>query len=454
VTTYVGVIDIGKTNAKCAIVDIDRFEEVAVLTTPNRVLDGAPYRHFDIEGIWAFLTSAIAKLNAEYRLSALSITTHGACAALVADDGGLALPVLDYESDAPDRFAADYDAARPDFAASYSPRLPGGLNLGAQLYYQAQAFPKAFAKTKWILTYPQYWAWRLTDVAASELTSIGCHTDLWDFGANDFSALAKDNGWTAQFPPIRKASDVLGPVRENLIGALGLDAGIPVYCGIHDSNASLVPHILGREGSFSVVSTGTWVISCTPNGALKGLDPERDSLANIDAFGRPVPSARFMGGREFSSLITQKNPSADGASMARVLDEAIMLLPSVQQGSGPFPNRKARWSQPADSLPQAELYCTVSFYLAMMSSVALSMTGGCDDIVVEGPFASNLPYCRMLASATGRPVIGTKAATGTSIGAALLTRIEQPLETIEGASQRHLPEPGMALYAKRWLEAA
>lgn len=453
-TAYVGVIDIGKTNAKFAVVDMDRLEEVAVLTKPNGVLDGPPYPHFDIEGIWAFLISAIGQLSAEYRLSALSITTHGACAVLVTEDGALALPVLDYESEEPGQFAADYDAARPEFSASYSPRLPGGLNLGAQLYYQSRAFAEDFARAKWILTYPQYWAWRLTGIAASELTSIGCHTDLWDFGTGDFSALVKDNGWTAKFPPIRKASDVLGPVREDLIAALGLDAAIPVYCGIHDSNASLVPHILGRKGSFSVVSTGTWVISCTPNGSLTGLDPERDSLANIDAFGRPVPSARFMGGREFSSLITQQNPSTDGANMARVLDEAVMLLPSVQQGSGPFPDRKARWSRPADSLSPAELYCTVSFYLAMMSSVALSMTGGCDDIVVEGPFASNQPYCRMLASATGRAVVSTKAATGTSIGAALLTQIEQPPETIEAASQRHLPEPDMALYAKRWLEAA
>jgi L-fuculokinase len=27
--------------------------------------------------------------------------------------------------------------------------------------------------------YPQYWAWRLCGAAASEATSLGCHTDLW-----------------------------------------------------------------------------------------------------------------------------------------------------------------------------------------------------------------------------------------------------------------------------------
>ena len=33
--------------------------------------------------------------------------------------------------------AADYDAVRPPFAETGTPRLPIGLNLGAQLFWQA-----------------------------------------------------------------------------------------------------------------------------------------------------------------------------------------------------------------------------------------------------------------------------------------------------------------------------
>ena len=61
-------------------------------------------------------------------------------------DGDLALPVLDYEHDGPEQLAADYDAARPPFAETGTPRLPIGLNLGAQLFWQARAFPEAFAR--------------------------------------------------------------------------------------------------------------------------------------------------------------------------------------------------------------------------------------------------------------------------------------------------------------------
>ena len=53
---------------------------------------------------------------------------------LVDAKGDLVMPILDYEHDGPDRLAADYDAVRPPFAETGTPRLPIGLNLGAQLF--------------------------------------------------------------------------------------------------------------------------------------------------------------------------------------------------------------------------------------------------------------------------------------------------------------------------------
>ena len=55
--------------------------------------------------------------------------------------GNLALPVLDYEHDGPESWRADYDAVRPPFAETGTPRLPVGLNLGAQLFWQQRRFP-------------------------------------------------------------------------------------------------------------------------------------------------------------------------------------------------------------------------------------------------------------------------------------------------------------------------
>src|SRR5215217_6323002 len=98
----VAVIDIGKTNAKVALVDLDRFEEIAVRKTANTVVSEGLYPHFDIERLWDFIISSLGELNAERSIDVISVTTHGATAVLLDADGQLALPVLDYEHTGPD----------------------------------------------------------------------------------------------------------------------------------------------------------------------------------------------------------------------------------------------------------------------------------------------------------------------------------------------------------------
>ena len=98
--------------------------------------------------------------------------------------------------------AAAYDAARPAFDETGSPRLPLGLNLGAQLYWQFQTFAQAKAASA-ILPYPQYWAFRLCGVAATEATSLGAHTDLWNPRLRDLSSLVDRQGWRQLMPPVR-----------------------------------------------------------------------------------------------------------------------------------------------------------------------------------------------------------------------------------------------------------
>ena len=150
----IAVLDVGKTNVKLVLVDAETGGEIRSRSMPNRVRRDGPYPHADTEAIEAFLLDGLADLASEGGFDAVSITAHGATGALVGPDG-LALPVLDYEHDGPDAVAEDYAKVRPAFAETFSPRLPGGLNLGAQLFWQARAFPDAFAGASF-LTYPQY----------------------------------------------------------------------------------------------------------------------------------------------------------------------------------------------------------------------------------------------------------------------------------------------------------
>ena len=80
---------------------------------------------------------------------------------------------------------------------------------------------------------------------ASEATSLGCHTDLWAPAEGRLSSLVEREGWARLFPPLRPAASVLGPILPAVAAATGLAPATPVACGIHDSNASLLPW-LGR----------------------------------------------------------------------------------------------------------------------------------------------------------------------------------------------------------------
>ncbi|MEN0001775.1 MAG: FGGY-family carbohydrate kinase [Pseudomonadota bacterium] len=452
---HIAVIDVGKTNAKLALVETAGLTEIAVVTRPNTVLEGQPYPHFDVEMIWAFLLDALIAFQKQHRIDAISITTHGACGALIADDGSLAAPILDYECTGPDDVATAYDNLRPGFAETGSPRLPMGLNLGAQLHWQFHRDPDLRARTKAIVTYPQYWAYRLTGVVASDVSSLGCHTDLWNPHAAQFSSLVERLGIAGKIAPARKAADVLGPILPHLAVQTGLAADTPVHCGIHDSNASLLPHVLQRDPPFSVVSTGTWVIAMTVGGTANCLDPARDTLINVNAIGAPVPSARFMGGREFELIRGGQDTPVSDELLVEMAIDGPMLMPAVVPESGPFQGRQFQWVGEVPEPGSAMRTAVLSFYLALMTAECLSLTGHRGSIIVEGPFAVNPGFCGMLASAMDRPVFAANNATGTSQGAALLALEQGDLPQLdEPAKCKPINHAAFSKYAMRWRQAA
>jgi sugar (pentulose or hexulose) kinase len=448
----IAVLDIGKTNAKLVVLDCATGQELAVLKTPNQVLQGPPYPHYDVEELWAFFIDALKSVAQTPGFDAISITTHGASAALLDEQGALALPVLDYEHDYPQAVRSAYADIRPPFSETFSPKLSAGLNLGAQLHYQQTVFPDDFARVRTIITYPQYWAFRLTGIAANELTSLGCHTDLWQPQAANYSALVDRLGIRQQLAPVRSAFDALGPMLSAIAADIGLAMPVPVFCGIHDSNASLLPHLLNRDAPFSVVSTGTWVVSFAVGGDLSRLDPGRDTLANVDAHGRPVSSARFMGGREFEVLtasLPQPSPTEMDAAFGVIIGRMVMILPNVVPGSGPFPGRAIEWIGEANT--PAERLAAASLYAALMSDVCLGLIGARGPTLVEGPFAKNSHYLKALAALTGRNVIGLAGSTGTALGAALLSGASLPY-----AHPEQLFTPGLvdlAAYREKWNDA-
>lgn len=439
----VAVIDIGKTNAKLVLVERKTGKQIAAFGRSNSVINTGPYPHYDIDGLWDFILDALKQLQAAHRVDGISITTHGASAALVNADG-LVLPVLDYEHG-----GMQTDGyLRPDFVETLSPALPDGLNLGAQIYWQSKTFPENFTRATAILMYPQYWAWRLTGVLASEVTSLGVHTDLWNPSQAGFSSLVDREGWRDLFPPMKPAISILGGISSAVSDLTNLPEGTPVACGIHDSNASLLPYL--RKGPISIISSGTWTITMTIGGTISELDPTRDCLANVDAFGRPVPTARFMGGREYSELMDGNDATPTISDIEKTISSGAMILPSFAPGVGPFPNGEGRWV--GDFLGDMDRAAAVVLYMALMTKTCLSLAGIGDAIVVEGPLASNKIYCLLLAELTGVSTYRSGDATGTSTGAAMLFGVETRENMGWPVAPTHIS--GLNEYANAWLKAA
>jgi sugar (pentulose or hexulose) kinase len=404
------VFDVGKTNSKLTLWS----EEGECLARASRANDrptGGPYPILDRDGIETWLTQTLREFSDLAHVIALVPVAHGAAAALVCD-GELFTPPIDYEVEMPQASARAYEAQRDDFSLTGSPRLPQGLNLGAQLHY-LEDLTGPWPKDLKIMTWPQYWAWRLCGVAASEVSSLGCHTDLWLPFERRASPMAQRRGWSDRLPPLRHAGEALGVITEEWVQATLLPADCLVYCGLHDSNAALLAargHEEIATHDATVLSTGTWFIAMrsprasmldgTPVSVLEG----RDCLINVDVEGRVVPSARFMGGRESErvagldifNLARGHDSRTLQQSLPRLLSDDVQVLPNFAPGFGPFPQRRGEWvNEPADP---GSRRAALELYLALMSNVALDLIGSRDRIVVEGRFAEAELFVRGLAS--------------------------------------------------------
>jgi sugar (pentulose or hexulose) kinase len=437
------VLDIGKTNAKLALIDA-AGNVLAEQRRPNAVRTDGPYAHLDTDGLWDWLLATCRAFAAQAHVSAIVPVTHGATAALV-DDAGLVLPVLDYEAELP---GVDY--AAPSFDETLSPRLPAGLNLGRQIAWLQARFPREFARTRHILMYPQYWAWRLSGVAASEATSLGCHTDLWNPRAQTYSSLVERMGWTASMSPLAPAHAVLGVLRPNVAAATGLPADCEVLCGIHDSNASLLRYLGRDEGT--VLSTGTWMIAAAFGTGLDGLCERADMLANTNALGQPVACMRFMGGREFGELAGAAPATCGFDAIERLVAQGTLALPCFAATGGPFAGRTGsiEGQPPADA---QERYALATLYCVLMTDYCLDALGAAGPLAVEGSFTANPWFGPLLAALRPQqPVSYSDDASGTTCGGWMLRYRDAAPPGASTAIAARAPG-GLESYRARWRAA-
>jgi sugar (pentulose or hexulose) kinase len=427
----IAVFDMGKTLTKLSLWN-RAGKEIKQFTCPNKGTANADYPVLPVEQVGLWLTSTLSAAKHYGNISAIIPVAHGAAAVLV-KNGKVACAQIDYEATPPPDIIETYDLARGSFAETGSPKLADSLNLGIQLEWLENLHPDLFKDDLQILTLPQYWSWFLSGTASAELTSLGCHTDLWSPRTQRPSSLMQKRDWARYLPPLRKADEVVGFISRGLAEQTGLSSETQIYCGIHDSNAalqaarSLAPL---KRNEFSVLSTGTWFVAMRSPGpgfrvADSALDQSRDCLLNVDMNGITIPSARFMGGREVELVLGQyrlDNPDRQAAivnAISDVLVSGSMLLPTLAPGTGPFAESIGRWChEPAQAEQRA---AAVALYLALVVDAMLDLLRSRHIILLEGRFSRIDAFARALA--TLRPkdrIMVAQTATDVAFGALTL----------------------------------
>ncbi|MAK60247.1 MAG: carbohydrate kinase [Ponticaulis sp.] len=401
------VLDIGKTMSKLSLWTVSG-DLICRESRPNERRSHGDFDVLDVEGIAPWVIETLGSFSERAMISKIIPVAHGA-AFVVVRDGRLVAPPMDYESSLPTGIAEAYSAERDAFTMSGSPQLSEALNAGAQIYWQEKQMPGLLDGST-LMPWAQYWAWFLSGIDSTEVTSLGCHTDLWDPIRSDFSPMAKRLGWASAFAPKEFAGNAIGTLRKEIADQTGLSEHVKVYCGIHDSNAALVAaraHKEMEEGDRTVLSTGTWFVAMrTPARPfdINNLPANRDCLLNVDAWNEPIPSARFMGGREIEALIgidtrrvdIKPDQPALLSAVSGLVAAGSMLQPSFAKGFGPYPNGRGRWiDMPDDWFVRRSAAC---LYAAMLASTSLDLIGSHETILLEGRFAEAEVIVRALAS--------------------------------------------------------
>ncbi|MEI6385178.1 MAG: FGGY family carbohydrate kinase [Spirochaetota bacterium] len=464
----VAVIDIGMTNKKVAVYgpDLKPLASESRVFAPHMV-DEIPTH--DLAGMEDWFLGRLAEFGKKYPIKSITVTTHGATMVCVGADGLPSAPCVQYTYEPGGAFQKDFYRLAGDpmelQAVTGTPVLSALINPAKGLYFVSRRFPGQWKGTGLILALPSYWGYRFTGKAGAEGTYVANHSYLWDWEKDDYSSVTDALGARSWFPtPLRKSWDSLGPISPEVAKRTGLSKDTIVTMGIHDSNASLLPHLAKRgDRAFVLNSTGTWCVLMHPQKRYQFAEGELGKVVffNRSAYLEPIKTAIFLGGMEYeawtapiamaagsmgvpgSSGAASPAPASDSAAahegFARLFAaKDNFILPEVVPGSGQFPGSKPRAIEARRSYSLAEISegkakpaflsdraiatAALDASLVIQTIVALRRAGLEDgmDVITEGGFRKNGEYNALLAAALPRnSCYLTDIAEATSFGAAM-----------------------------------
>jgi len=425
---YLAIFDIGKTNKKFLIFT----EELEVVYSENTRIGEIKKNGIlcdDNERLEEWMREVLISASRKYRIRGLNISTHGATLAHLSK-GALAFPIVSYNHDIKpevrEAFYQRYGSARELYEITGTPPYGRLIIAGLQIYWLHHQFPDVFSRVDKILFFPQYLLYVLSKLEVSEITSIGCHTYLYDLRNMDWSFIARDLNVDNLCPSI---IDVWGKAGEFNIN----DSKIIAAPGIHDSNASIIPFIAGRQDAL-IASTGTWCVFMYPRAefAPRVDDLKRDVVYYINAYRRPVRASRFAGGYEhdhYLKLILEKfNIDPRGMVLdIEILEELLrekkdFIMPGLIENTGQFQGSKPGIIGDKFYKDVKKAYHLLNLSLAIQSYIGIRLITDEEKppIVVLGGFTNNNIYLSILSTLLiQQPVLKSLFSEITGLGAAI-----------------------------------
>ncbi len=458
----VAVFDVGKTNVKLLVIGPDG-EILERRSIANRVVQHGAFRRHDLAGTERWLLETLWELAQRHRLEAFVTSAHGSAGVPVCpEDLGREEPVcplLDYEQEIPDWLREQYEAEGGGFEDRGSAILHGALHQARQLLWLEREMPDALAAATDYLCLPQYWAWRLSGVAAAEITYLAAQSGLWNLTGQRASEIVVRRGWTHFLPPFRKAWESLGTLRPELAKRYGLPEDMRILTGIHDSSANFYGYQAMGFSSFSVVSTGTWIVGMSDSTAFERLDPARGMTCNSDPNGGVVGGVMTMGGREFSAITGSESMDvpASAEAVRQMVARGTMALPTFGADDGLFPGTAGR-GRIVGTAPKGEVEAKslAILHCALLSSQCLAALGKGETVLLDGAYIRDPLFAGLMAALNPDARVFVNArADGVALGAAQLAHHGRgPLCETQPTLAEALAIPEIETYAATWRARA
>ena len=423
------IFDIGKTNKKVFVFD-DHYKiiyEESHRISAIKDEDGDPCD--DLDSLIEWVTETVKKilLLKEYRISAINFSSFGASFVHINELGKPILPLYSYlkplSPELKSKFFSDYGGEEKISRETASPVLDS-LNSGLQLY-RLKYEKSLTGKPGYSLHLPQFLSYLVTRKVYSDITSIGCHTMLWNFEKHDYHEWVDKEGITKRLAPIYPSSQLLDADRQ-----WGhLKAGV----GLHDSSSAIIPYLAAFRDPFVLISTGTWSISLNPfnNAPLTSWELEKDCLSFLSYKKKQVKASRFFAGKEHDEnekkIAEHFNKRNNYYNSVIFSDEIIGSLKnnSTQDTRSEFePGGSMFGKRDLSSFKSYE----EAYHQLMMDIIHLQVLStdlvlhetSIQKIYVDGGFSKNELYMNLLAKAyKDYEVYAASVAQASAIGAAL-----------------------------------